>query len=62
MKSISLKELKEKTLGERGTPKRDQYEHELQLELLEEQIKSSRGTVKITQEQLLTEISKLENK
>ena len=48
MKSISLKELKEKSLGKVGTPKRDQYEYELRVELLSEQIKTLRKEQNLT--------------
>jgi DNA-binding XRE family transcriptional regulator len=68
MKSISLEELKDKTLAKVGTPKRDQYEHELRVELLSEQIKALRKERNLTQEQLgklvgvqRAQISKLEN-
>lgn len=68
MKSISLEELKDKTLGKVGSPKRDQYEYELRVELLSEQIKALRKEQNLTQEQLgklvgvqRAQISKLEN-
>lgn len=68
MKSIGLSELKDKSLGKIGTPKRDQYEYELQVELLSEQIKALRKEQHLTQEQLgklvgvqRAQISKLEN-
>jgi HTH-type transcriptional regulator / antitoxin HipB len=52
MKTISLSELKDKTLGKVGTPKRDQYEQELRVEILAEQIKQLRKERNLTQEQL----------
>ena len=52
MKSITLSELKDKTLGKVGTPKRDTYEQELRVEILAEQIKQLRIERKLTQEQL----------
>jgi HTH-type transcriptional regulator/antitoxin HipB len=68
MKSITLSELKDKTLGKVGTPKRDKYEQELKVELLAEQIKLLRKERNLTQEQLgelvgvqRAQISKLEN-
>ena len=68
MKSISLKELKDKSLGKIGTQKRDDYEFELKVELLSEQIKNLRKEQNLTQEQLgeligvqRAQISKLEN-
>ena len=68
MKSITLSELKDKTLGKVGTPKRDTYEQELRVEILAEQIKQLRIERKLTQEQLgelvgvqRAQISKMEN-
>jgi len=68
MKTITLSELKDKTLGKVGTPKRDKYEQELRVELLAEQIKQLRKERNLTQEQLgelvgvqRAQISKLEN-
>ena len=68
MKSISLNELKDKALGKKGTQKRDEYEYELKVELLSEQIKALRKEQKLTQKQLgeligvqRAQISKLEN-
>ena len=68
MKTITLSELKDKTLGKVGTPKRDTYEQELRVEILAEQIKQLRIERKLTQEQLgelvgvqRAQISKMEN-
>ena len=68
MKSISLEELKDKSLGKIGTSKRDEYEFELKVELLSEQIKNLRKEQNLTQEELgkligvqRSQISKLEN-
>lgn len=68
MKSIGLDQLKDKHLGKVGTPRRDQYEHELSIEVLAEQIKQLRKEQHLTQEQLgklvgvqRAQISKLEN-
>ena len=68
MKSIGLSELKNKSLGKIGTTKRDEFEFELKVELLSEQIKSLRKEQNLTQEQLgkligvqRAQISKLEN-
>ena len=68
MKSISLEELKDKSLGKIGTPKRDEYEFELKVELLSEHIKNLRKEQNLTQEELgklvgvqRAQISKLEN-
>jgi HTH-type transcriptional regulator/antitoxin HipB len=61
-------ELKDKTLGKIGTPKRDKYEQELKVEILSEQIKQLRLKRNLTQEKLgelvgvqRAQISKLEN-
>jgi HTH-type transcriptional regulator / antitoxin HipB len=68
MKRTTLAELKDKTLGKVGTPKRDKYEQELRVELLAEQIKQLRKERNLTQEQLgelvgvqRAQISKMEN-
>ena len=68
MRTISVDELKDKHLGKLGTPKRDQYEQELHVEVLAEQIKALRKERNLTQEQLgnligvqRAQISKLEN-
>ena len=68
MKTITLSELKDKTLGKVGTPKRDKYEQELRVEILAEQIKQLRMERNLTQEQLgelvgvqRAQISKMEN-
>jgi HTH-type transcriptional regulator/antitoxin HipB len=68
MKTIALSELKDKTLGKVGTPKRDKYEQELRVEILAEQIKQLRMERNLTQEQLgalvgvqRAQISKMEN-
>ena len=49
---IRVSELKNKTLGKVGTPKRDKYERELKLEIIAEQIKQLREEKQLTQEQL----------
>jgi len=68
MKSITLSELKDKTLGKVKTAKRDKYEQELKVEILAVQIKQLRLERNLTQEQLgelvgvqRAQISKLEN-
>ena len=68
MKTIKLNELKERHLGKLGTLKRDQYEQELRVEILAEQIKELRKERNLTQEELgkligvqRAQISKLEN-
>ena len=68
MKKVSLEELKNKHLGEIGSEKRDDYERQLRIEILAEQIKLLRKERNLTQEQLgkligvqRSQISKLEN-
>lgn len=68
MKTITLEELKDKSLGKVGTPERDKYEQELRVELLAEKIKQLRKNRNLTQEQLgvlvgvqRAQISKLES-
>jgi DNA-binding XRE family transcriptional regulator len=68
MKLTSLDELKDKHLGKLGTLKRDEYEQELKVELLAEEIKSLRLANDLTQDQLgeligvqRAQISKIEN-
>ena len=65
---ITLEDFKDKHLGKIGTERRDQYEHELRVEILSEQIKQLRKERKLTQEQLgkrigvqRAQISKIEN-
>jgi HTH-type transcriptional regulator/antitoxin HipB len=67
-RGISLDELKDKHLGKTGTQRRDQYEYELSVEILSEQIKQLRKERKMTQVALglligvqRSQISKLEN-
>ncbi len=68
LKSYTLDELTDKYIGIRGTPKREDFEYELKLELLCEAIKQTRRKRKLTQGELgkligvqKSQISKLEN-
>lgn len=68
LKTHSFEEIKEQFLGPTGTPKRDKYEFDLQMDLLGDIIKKARETQHLTQEQLgslvgvqKAQISKLEN-
>lgn len=68
MKTYSFEEAKDKYLGKRGTGKREKYEHELNLELIGEAIKTARKERNLTQEELgklvgvqKAQISKIEN-
>lgn len=67
MKMMTLDKMKDKDLGEIGTPERDNYEFDLKMEVLGDMIKSVRKERKLTQEQLgeligvqKSQISKLE--
>ncbi len=67
LKTYSFDQIKDEMIGKRGTPFRDEYEFELNLELLGEMIKSTRLQRNLTQEQLgelvgvqKAQISKLE--
>jgi DNA-binding XRE family transcriptional regulator len=68
LKIYSLEELTDKHLGKRGTAKREVFEQELQLELLEQAIRQARLERNLTQEELgklvgvkKAQISKIEN-
>ena len=68
MKTYSLEELTDSYIGEKGTPKRDKFDHQLRLDLLGYEIKKARKERKLTQEQLgelvgvkKAQISKIEN-
>jgi len=68
MKSYSLSEMKDKVIGKIGTPERDRYEYDLNMELLGRMIKTARKERNLTQEQLgnlvgvkKAQISKLES-
>lgn len=69
MKTTSLDQLIDKHIGTKGTPKRDQFENELRLDLLGEAIKKARKERNLTQTQLgelvgvqKAQISKIENR
>jgi DNA-binding XRE family transcriptional regulator len=68
MKSYSLAEMKEKYIGKVGTKERDNYEYELNMDVLSHMIKKARQERNLTQEQLgkligvrKAQISKLES-
>ena len=68
MKGIRLDELVENNYGKIGDPKRDDFEQELRIELIREEIKKLRKENNLTQAQLgkligvqRAHISKLEN-
>jgi HTH-type transcriptional regulator / antitoxin HipB len=67
-KHKTLSELEDKYYGKPGTPKREQYEFELSMDILGEKLKQIRKQQKLTQEQLgkiigvqKAQISKLES-
>lgn len=68
VKSFSLAEMKDKYIGKVGTADRDNYEYELNMEVLSHMIKKARQERNLTQEQLgkligvqKAQISKLES-
>jgi len=67
IKMMTLEQMKDKDIGEIGTPERDKYEFDLRMEVLGDMIKSVRKERNLTQEQLgeligvqKSQISKLE--
>jgi|SRR5690554_1559542 len=67
MRMMTLDQMKDKDIGKIGTPERDKYEFDLQMEVLGDMIKSVRKERNLTQEQLgkligvqKSQISKLE--
>ena len=68
LKSYSLTEMKDKYIGKVGTKNRDEYEYELNMDVLSHMIKKARQERNLTQEQLWklvgvqkAQISKLES-
>ena len=68
MKKYSLDEIKDEFIGKKGTTWREQYEYDLQMDVLGELIKQTRIERNLTQEQLgdligvqKAQISRLEN-
>ena len=68
MKTYTLDQVQDKLIGERGTPERDVFEYELQLEFIGKAIKQTRQQRNLTQEELgkligvqKSQISRLEN-
>jgi DNA-binding XRE family transcriptional regulator len=68
MRKTTLSEMKDRYIGQEGTPERDSYEYELKMEVLGKMIKSARKERNMTQEQLgkligvqKSQISKLES-
>jgi HTH-type transcriptional regulator / antitoxin HipB len=68
MRKYSLDQIKDEFIGEKGTLDRDQYEYDLNMEILGDLIKQTRKERNLTQEQLgdligvqKAQISRLEN-
>jgi len=66
--TYTLDELTDKHIGEKGTPERDQFDFELQLDIMGDMIRKTRKAQHLTQEQLgqligvrKAQISKIEN-
>jgi len=52
MKTHTLNQVQDKLIGKVGTPARDKFEYELQMELIGNAIKQTRKERKLTQEEL----------
>jgi DNA-binding XRE family transcriptional regulator len=52
MKTYTLDEVQDKLIGEVGTPNRDRFEYELQMDLIGKAIKQTRKERHLTQEEL----------
>jgi len=52
MKTYTLDEVQDKLIGEIGTPDRDKFEYELQMDLIGQAIKQTRQERNLTQEEL----------
>ena len=68
MKTYTLDEVQDRLIGKSGTPNRDRFEYELQMDLIGKAIKQTRQERQLTQEGLgkligvqKSQISKLEN-
>lgn len=68
MKTYTLDQVQDTLIGEKGTPERDIFEYELQMDLIGKAIKLSRKERNLTQEELgkligvqKAQISRLEN-
>lgn len=52
MKTYTLNEVQDKIIGKKGTPNRDRFEYELQMDLIGQAIKETRQERQLTQEEL----------
>src|SRR5690625_6049319 len=69
MKTYTLADMKNEFIGKIGTPEREEYEYELQMEVLGKMVRAARKERHLTQEQLgklvgvkKAQISKLDRK
>ncbi len=68
MKTHTIDEVQDKLIGKIGTPNRDKFEYELQMDMIGQAIKQTRQERKLTQEELgkligvqKAQISRIEN-
>jgi len=68
MKTYTFDEVKDELIGKIGTPRRDRFEYELQMDLIGQAIKKTRQERNLTQEELgklvgvqKAQISRIEN-
>ena len=52
MKTYTLDEVQDKIIGKKGSPKRDKFEYELQMDLIGQAIKETRQERQLTQAEL----------
>ena len=52
MKTYTLDQVQDKLIGKKGTPERDKFEYELQMDLIGKAIKQARQERHLTQEEL----------
>jgi len=52
MKAYTLDEVQDKLIGKKGTPERDKFEYELQMNLIGKAIRQTRQERQLTQEEL----------
>jgi HTH-type transcriptional regulator / antitoxin HipB len=52
MKTYTLDEVQDRLIGKKGTPERDKFEYELQMDLIGQAIKQTRKERNLTQEEL----------
>jgi DNA-binding XRE family transcriptional regulator len=52
METYTLDEVQDRLIGKKGTPERDKFEYELQMDMIGEAIKQTRKERNLTQEEL----------